>query len=275
MEKNQITQYLKDFKGEELLPSILEELSKLKKDAVTKGDQKEAKNIWCLEQVYKIINHYVTAFKKLKNKDYFEAWNDLDRVDIELSFLRNNLDDDIYNLKFIEKNISQLQKLFPYKLFMSRETTVKKWSCSICNQVISLRKRCKHTVGDIYDGEMCCRVAGEIEFHGVALVTNPFDKYGVVFPKGKEYNYAILENLMKSWTNPYQEWELEITRELTEEYVGIGRNHPCICNSGKKYKNCCLKSGDNHHDHYKLVFINPDPSKLITMKKQMINSWKD
>jgi uncharacterized protein YecA (UPF0149 family) len=21
----------------------------------------------------------------------------------------------------------------------------------------------------------------------------------------------------------------------------VGRNHPCPCNSGKKYKNCCIK----------------------------------
>lgn len=27
------------------------------------------------------------------------------------------------------------------------------------------------------------------------------------------------------------------------EYKKIGRNDPCPCGSGKKYKNCCLKSG--------------------------------
>jgi uncharacterized protein YecA (UPF0149 family) len=27
------------------------------------------------------------------------------------------------------------------------------------------------------------------------------------------------------------------------EYVDVGRNDPCPCGSGKKYKKCCLKSG--------------------------------
>lgn len=40
------------------------------------------------------------------------------------------------------------------------------------------------------------------------------------------------------------------TRTVVREYEKIGRNDPCPCGSGKKYKNCCLKSGkyENHHE---------------------------
>lgn len=36
---------------------------------------------------------------------------------------------------------------------------------------------------------------------------------------------------------------------VVKEYEKIGRNDQCPCGSGKKYKNCCLKSGkyEKHH----------------------------
>ena len=33
------------------------------------------------------------------------------------------------------------------------------------------------------------------------------------------------------------------TKTKVREYHKIGRNDPCPCGSGKKYKNCCLNSG--------------------------------
>lgn len=32
-------------------------------------------------------------------------------------------------------------------------------------------------------------------------------------------------------------------RTLSRDYAKTGRNEPCPCGSGKKYKNCCLRSG--------------------------------
>ena len=32
-------------------------------------------------------------------------------------------------------------------------------------------------------------------------------------------------------------------RQMVREYPRTGRNEPCPCGSGKKYKNCCLSSG--------------------------------
>lgn len=33
-------------------------------------------------------------------------------------------------------------------------------------------------------------------------------------------------------------------RPIERDYRKIGRNEPCPCGSGKKYKNCCLKTGE-------------------------------
>lgn len=276
MDSHQIKRYLQGFKGKNLRTDIIDELTKLKYNAVSQGDQEEAKNIWCLEQIYKVINHYLVAYKNLFDKNYFEAWCELDRADIELSFLRRHYEysENKFNLEFIEKNIIQLQKLFPYKHFFSRESTTKKWKCSICNNPITLRNSCGHEVGEIYNGEQCGQIAEDIEFHGLALVTDPFDKYTVIFPEGKEYNYFMLENLMKYWTNPYEKWELQTTWEVNEEYKNLSRNDYCKCDSGIKYKNCCLNTDQDRHEHHKLLFLEKDPNTFKPMKKQTFNTWK-
>lgn len=40
------------------------------------------------------------------------------------------------------------------------------------------------------------------------------------------------------------------TRPIARDYKKIGRNDPCPCGSGKKYKNCCLDSGKYETTHY-------------------------
>lgn len=277
MDRSRISGYLQGFRGIELRSDILDKLSELKKVAVNEGNQEEAKAIWCLEQVYKVIKHYLSAFKQLSKKDYYEAWCTLDRADIELYFLRSHLNysDNQYNLEFIEATIYQLQKLFPYKHFSSRESTVKKWRCSICNEGITLRSSCEHEIGEIYNGEQCFRIAEDIEFHALAIVTNPFDKYAVIFPEGKEYEYSMLENLMKNWSNPFERWKLNVLQELNEEFKGLGRNNPCACKSGEKYKKCCEKTGNDKHDHYQILFLNKNPEQFKHQKKQMYNTWKN
>lgn len=268
-ERERISSYLHHFKGTSLKIDILEQLSKFKKNAVHQGCQEEAKNIWCLEQVYKVKMNFLNAYKKLVDKEYYDAWCLLDRANIELYFLRKHLDysGDRYSLEFIERNINQLQKLFPYKYFTSRESIVRNWECSICNQLISLRNYCSHDVGEIYNGEQCFRISKDIEFHAFAIVTNPFDKYAVLFPKDRDYSYHILENLMKNWTHPYEKWKLQIRTDLNEEFKGLGRNDLCICNSSKKYKHCCLNTGKDKHEHYKFLFLEKHQKNLIFLAK--------
>ncbi|MEB8676915.1 SEC-C domain-containing protein [Bacillus cereus] len=277
MNIDEISSYLQKFKNKKLNPKIIEALSQLKIEEVNRGNQLEAKNIWCLEQVYKVINHFITAYSQLVDKKYFQAWCELDRADIELYFLRKHLNynGNKYNLEFIEKKIYQLQKLFPYKYFLSRESVVKNWTCSICNQKITIRHFCEHKIGEIYNGEMCGRIAGDIEFQATAIVTNPFDKYAVIFPEEKEYNYAILENLMLNWHNPFEQWTLIINKELNNEYKNLGRNDLCVCKSGNKYKNCCQNTEKDRHDHLQVLFLKKDLKNFKSMKKTTYSNWKN
>lgn len=39
------------------------------------------------------------------------------------------------------------------------------------------------------------------------------------------------------------------TKPILRDYKKIGRNDPCPCGSGKKYKNCCLNVGTYEERH--------------------------
>lgn len=272
---SEIKKYLNEFNGNILMPEIPEILSKKKKIEVDKDNQIVAKEIWCIEQVYRIINHYLILFNYLKQQKYFAAWNELDRVNIALFELRKHLDyvDNKFNLQFIENIIFQLKKLFPYRHFMSRESVTKKKVCSICGSVISIRTSCGHTVGEIYNGEYCYRIVKDMDFIGFSIVTNPFDQYTVLFPQELEYDYSMLELLVQKLKNPYEKWELNIFKHVKEEYKMIKRNDICPCGSGKKYKKCCLISGNNEFDHYRMT-LNDTP---IEYQKPLImaGTWKN
>lgn len=40
------------------------------------------------------------------------------------------------------------------------------------------------------------------------------------------------------------------TRPIVRDNAKIGRNDPCPCGSGEKYKNCCMDSGRFETTHY-------------------------
>ena len=103
---------------------------------------------------------------------------------------------------------------------MSRETIIKKVHCSICGKINTIRNHCEHQVGKIYMGEMCCNIVDDFEFLGMAIVKKPFDKYTVLFPEGKRYNYFMLDGLMTR----YSRWYVEILEQENPIYKNVGRN---------------------------------------------------
>jgi len=268
MSYEDIVSYLRTFKGSKLDDNVFNNIKGLKILAVEQDNQVIAKDLWCLETVYEVLKKYLTAFEKMKVHDFFEAWCSLDEADIELSFLRKHLDyeTEFKNVVFIEQAISNFQKLYPYEYFMSRESVIKKERCSVCEEIVSLRSSCTHEVGEIYNGEMCNRIVEDFEFLGMAIVKNPFDKFSVIMPVEVEYNYLMLEHLIKGLSNPFDEWQVTTEERIDENYKGLGRNDKCICGSGEKYKKCCLKNKVNIFLHYQIDFIGKDSSEINELK---------
>lgn len=53
---------------------------------------------------------------------------------------------------------------------------------------------------------------------------------------------AISSDQMKKFEAMAKAWKEAHTQKV-RKFDKIGRNDPCPCGSGKKYKNCCLKTG--------------------------------
>jgi hypothetical protein len=274
MDINTIKDYFHKFRGGILDQGISYDLKALKELEVSQNNQSAAKEVWCLEQVYKIIQHYLSAFQSLQDKKHFDAWCTFERAEIELSFLRKHLDfeDNKYYIQFYDRVIHQYQKLFPYQYFMSRESVIKKASCSICGETVTLRKSCDHRLGEIYNGEQCCHKIEEVKFLAMAIVKQPFDKYTVLFPEGMEYNYTILDNLMSQINGAYDDWELDILKEKKPEFIRAERNKPCPCKSGTKYKFCCSNTDKELFDHHRITVHRDTPGNIIPM--QNVHTWK-
>lgn len=229
-------------------------VEELRQDAIRIQDEEQANYCWCLRQIYVIQKEFVFAINALKAQKYEDAWNTLDRADIALSNLEENLDIaqgyDKYHLIFIGRMIKEYQKLFPYRYFMSRECIIKAEECSICGKRVSLRHPCGHKVGKLYMGEICLRNVTDMEFKAVSIVTDPFDKYTYIQLPDQEYNYGMLENLMVEIDQPYDEFSIETIKIQNPKYKGIGRNALCPCGSGEKYKRCHCGTDDELIDHH-------------------------
>ena len=240
--------------------NIFIELKRLKRIAISEKNEPFANNLWCVEKIAGIQKLYLTMFKALKkveSSSFYEAWTLLERIDISLASLRKhyNYSGNKFNLGFIHKIIGEYEKLYPYRHFSSVENIIKKEECSICKKICTIRNHCEHKVGNLYWGEMCYRNVLDCELISVSIVENPFSKYAVIFPEGMEYNYFMLEFLMKNIELPYERWYINTEYRKHDNYDNTGRNEDCPCNSGKKYKKCCMLTGNDLFKHYEVILV--------------------
>lgn len=256
------------------LTELNREFQKNKEKLVKLNKQQKAKEIWICQRIIEIHQLYRNAFKLLKSKSYYESWCLLEKIEITIKGLKRHFKykKSEFFLWNIEKSVTNLQVIFPYRLFASSEILKKKKECSICNQEISIRNPCGHIIGEIYNGEMCQRIVTEAEILGISLVENPGNKYAVMFltdeKTGKQidqYNYQTIDYLFCHINSPYEIWDLEVSeREIKKgDYKNIGRNDKCSCNSGKKFKKCCgLRIGEKY-PHYEFILVNPIDKTLL------------
>ena len=156
--------------------AILELIEATRVDAVAAGDQALAKSAWCLRRTLEIQQDFITAFRLMKSGKFYDGWCKLERVEIGLASLERHATLDNYGLAFIQRHKEQFQKLFPYAVFMSPAYLEKERRCSICDAVISLRSRCKHRVGEIYDGIQCLTKVTIAELLEMSMVPTPVQK---------------------------------------------------------------------------------------------------
>jgi hypothetical protein len=273
MTVEEVAQYLGSVAGRPAAPrpeAVADVLAGLKRQALARDDQTEAKRLWCLEQVLQTQNLYLAAFSRLKDREFYLAWCDFERVEITLASLERH-DTGFwreFRLDFIGTQTAKWQSLYPYKVFTSPEM-IERAECSICGRPTMPRKPCGHILGEIYDGELCCRVVTEIEaVLGIAFVSKPVQKYSVPFKidpdTGKSYdhyNYGVPEFAASALRVPFDDWNLERTtrRQPHSRFAEVRKDDPCPCESGKNYEDCCLPEEGVLRPHLEFSFAVPPP----------------
>jgi len=270
MNIDEIKHLFKDFKNvfqdEKKINSLESAILNNKKLAVDENNQDLAKEYWILQQVFEANKYFISAFRFMKDGKYYEGWCDLEKAELRIHFLSRHYDptNNEYKIKFINEQIPRFQSIFPYKVFYSTELLEKKIQCSICDAVITPRKRCEHIQGDIYNGEMCSRHITDAEFLGIAIVQNPVHKYSVAFvsnekgEKRDQYNYSFLKYLLNRLQSPFEFWDVDMSPRMHphSNFNYVGRNDKCPCGSGKKYKKCCLQESGVLLPHAEFILEN-------------------
>lgn len=232
-------------------------------------DEQAANNIWRASESLDVNILFIKAFDNLKNGNYREAWNLLERCEVNCSFIERNSDEEFLSesrVLFIKKTVENFQSLYPYCVFASPGFTVGYYTCSICGHKIRPRSRCEHKKGMLYNGELCLHEGHDLDFREISIVSKPVQKYSVIHDDST-LDFSVLEHLISFLDHAFEEWRYE-KKTMSfprERFSSVRDSDKCPCKSGLEFKECCLEKEEIDIPHIDFLF-----SKEIPKEKQSI-----
>ena len=242
-ELDPIRRFLVDYRQRQqnLPESYRSIVDSLREKAVVEGEELRAKAVWCLETIGAAQDYFTGAFDQLRSDKFYEGWCTLERCEVLLRHLRQHYHPihDSFGIDHMEKHLVQMQDLFPYVCFLS-PAYLAQAECSVCTARMTLRGGCEHKIGEIYAGRACHRILKDMKVPEISIVTNPVQKYSVLFAGG--FNYGAVHYTISGLRSPWSRWSYDRSKIETDKelYPSTGRNDPCPCGSEKKYNRCCI-----------------------------------
>ena len=238
---------LRDYKNriDDPLPETFWQcLREIKSRSCADGDQETAKVVWCLETIGRIQDHFVSAFLSMRVGEFKEAWDELVHCENKISLLDGHFSEENgeFGIEHVRIHASQFQEFYPYTMGFSPGLVIEEMHCSICRSKISLRGKCGHTNGEIYDGELCTRVVTKGKLLHVSIVDRPAQKYSVIFPYGNDDpRLDVVKLIGESLMSPWHSWSFtkEDRREYHPAFRDVEPDHDCPCGSNQRYESCC------------------------------------
>ena len=220
--------------------------TRVKQKAISNHDEKLANAQYVFMEYFRLFCLIGDFFNKLTQHCFRDSWNRLQDCFDTIKFVRrfipipNRLElDQLYQL------LSHYENLYPRYIFASSEYVISKSHCSICGQSMQSLD-CPHIKGELYWGEPAIEIITEIkEFQAVCLVSNPEDKRCILDLQDdnrtdNEKYFKLIQylNLNQPFLQDFFITEKQEYRERND-IIKVGRNNPCPCGSGKKFKKCC------------------------------------
>lgn len=156
-------------------------------------NEQYANDLYILRTYLQFINLYINLWDNIYNHKYSDTWVLLQDC---LSILRQLKKFSSIKISFYEKQLTNLEKVYPYKIFTSIGMTYSKAECVLCKQDIDSFD-CKHIKGNLYWGKMArAQLTGIVEMDHLSLTPNPKDKRCIIRPpNGYENEFMGLDYL--------------------------------------------------------------------------------
>lgn len=239
----------------------------IKQYAITNSNEQLANAQLIYRNYFQLFCRLSSYFRLLENGEYKTSWSALqDCFDI-IRFVGRHLSVDARKeLPDLYELLENYESLYPYKVFGSSEYIVSKSHCSICGKSMQ-SLACQHIKGNLYYGEVAIEIIDEIkEFQAVCIVEHPEDKRCILEltdgNEGEGEKFTTLNQFLKLNLPRLQKFSVETIMEMRErkDTEKVGRNQPCSCGSGIKFKNCCGKN--IHYQHARHIV---SPKEMIIL----------
>ena len=242
---------------------------------VINADEVFANELACYRVFFRIKASFLRIFDLLKNEQYDQAWYLMEDTtkDIELVKGTNEYQNqwsETFHLDRIYTYIQNLELLYPYSFFLSRDVVIKKQVCSICGEVRKIKNGCNHRVGKLYNGEFCKAIWEEFEPRSFAIVQNPKDKYTVLTPEGAKYNFARVKWLVDNIRNPYIQFEVNDSKVLLPVYLKNIKPIPHLTSCWKSGHEPLKDNSDQMVFPSTVILRNDDMGKDSTHEREKI-----
>lgn len=213
-------------------------------------------DLYVLDRYLQFLCSYGALWERIHDQKFADSWVCLqDCLDLLRVLKRFS---DIHE-SFFEVQLTELEKMYPYEIFFSTGMIVEGLECSICGFDVD-SDQCSHIRGQLYAGKMASAIVQKVVQidHG-SLVRNPMDKRCVVQYEDTGHQFNViryLSNLLIAKQCLISDcWHLTHSKRQMRnpDYQKLGRNDPCYCDSGKKFKRCCISKEYVEQDHVNIV----------------------
>lgn len=213
-------------------------------------------DLYVLDRYCDFLSSYHELWHKILNLKFSESWDSLQNALSLLRLIKRFSDVDI---RFFEAQLIELERTYPYTIFLSIAVTAERLECSICGLDID-SEQCPHMRGHLYNGVMASAIIRDItHMDHVAMVPHPEDKRCVIKYDDTAEQFKLIRYLSTLIaTKKFQILDFGYLRFSKEnrpnpDFRKLGRNDPCFCGSGKKFKKCCIASEYVEGDHVDLI----------------------
>lgn len=206
------------------------------------GPDEVLNDITILKTYVEFFRSYGSLWNQMSKGRYSDSWRTLQDANDSLRLIRRWSG---LRLDPFAEQLSALESLYPYKIFASVGWVVGWYECSICGNDIDSFE-CTHRKNELYRGQRACAIARNIrDMDHIAFVEHPVDKRCVVTIPDDAPGFSGVAFLAKALSQT----DFAVSnfggvvwgkrKVANSEFVKIGRNAPCNCQSGKKFKHCC------------------------------------